>query len=173
MCFNKAVYGETVQDKRGMQLKFCSSKCQLQHTSPASLPLLIKVFSPEQTPKNFCNHARKVQDGHNELLFIQGNRSDADGNHIQLDITLCSGDGTEGFPKDTTYIVYYHRSAYKQLFVEYFVSKDMTPTKLLPYYGKTSVCDVLGVTLPDVIKGFISKALMAHQVQLSVENSNK
>jgi len=172
MCFSKAVYGETVQDKRGMLLKFCSRKCQLQHTSPGSLPLMVKVFSPMETPKNFSSHARKVQDDHTELLFIQGIRSDMDGNHMQLDITLCSGDGSENFPKDTTYIVYYHRSAYKQLFVEYFVSKDMTPTKLLPYYGKTSMHDILGATFPDVIKGFISKALMAHQVQLPVENSD-
>jgi len=65
--------------------------------------------------------------------------------------------------------VYYHRSAYKQLFVEYFVSEDMTPKDLLPYYGNMSVHDILGATFPEVIKGFICKALMAHRVQQTAE----
>lgn len=93
------MYGQTIQDKRGMTLKFCSRQCQLQHTSPGSLPLLVKVFSPKQVPENFFTNSRMVQDSHSEILFIQGTHSGPDGNHIRLDITLCSGNASEVFLK--------------------------------------------------------------------------
>ena len=163
-----AVYGLTVHHKSGMLLKFCSKRCQQQHTSPNSLPLLVKVFSPSEIPSNFTSYSRKVEEGHTELLFIQGYRSDPAGNHMKVDIALCSGDGSEDFPKNCMYVVYYHRQTFTQLFVEYFVTKDMTPLKPLPYYGNTSLHDIGSNTLSESIKIFITRAVVAHSIPLDV-----
>ena len=172
ICLKDAVYGLTVHHRNGMLLKFCSKECQQQHTSPASLPLLVKVFSPNQVPDNFMSYSRKIQEGHTELLFIQGYRSDPAGNHIKIDIALCSGDGSEDFPKNCMYIVYYHRSTFSQQFVEYFVTKEMAPLQMLPYYGKISLHDILGNTLSESIKIFVTKAIVAHNLPLDVALSN-
>ena len=172
ICLKDAVYGYTVHHGSGMLLKFCSKQCQQQHTLPTSLPLLVKVSSPNEVTSNFSSHSRKVQEGHTELLFIQGYRSDPAGNHIKVDIALCSGDGSEDFPKSSMYIVYHHREAFSQQFVEYFVTKDMTPLQALPYYGKTSLCDIMSSTLLESIKIFITKAIVAHNSSLDVAFSH-
>lgn len=155
-----------------MLLKFCSKQCQQQHKCIASLPLLVKVFSPSEVSSDFISQSRKIQDSHTELLFIQGYRSDPAGNLIRVDITLCSGDGSEDFPKDCKYIVYYHRDTFSQQFIEYFVTKDMTPLQLLPYYGKASLHDIVNNTLSESIKIFITKAIIAHSLPLDVALSN-
>ena len=156
-----------------MLLKFCSEKCQQQHTSPNSLPLLVKVFSPSQVPSNFMSYSRKVQESHTELLFIQGYRSDPAGNlMLKIDVALCSGDGSENFPDNCMYIVYYHRSTFSQQFLEYFVSKEMAPIQMLSYYGKTSLHDIIGSKLSESIKMFITKAIVAHNLPLDVALSN-
>ena len=155
-----------------MLLKFCSKRCQQQHTSPTNLPLLVKVFSPSQLPNDFIGYSRKIQDAHTEVLFIQGYRSDPGGNHVKVDIALCSGDGSDDFPESCTYIVYYHRGTFSQLFVEYYVSNDMTPLQMLPYYDKTSLHDIIGDTLPESIKEFVIKAFIAHSLPLDAALSN-
>ena len=172
ICLKDAVYGLTVHHRSGMLLKFCSKQCQQQHTSPISVPLLVKVFSPSEVPSDFTSYSRKVQEDHTELLFIQGYRSDPAGNHIKVEITLCSGDGSEDFPKNCMYIVYYHRDTFSQQFVEYFVTKDMSPLQVLPYYGKTSLHDIVSNTLSESIKIFVTKAIIAHDLPLDIELSN-
>ena len=156
----------------GMMLKFCSKQCQQQHTSPTTLPMLVKVFSPNQVPSDFMSYSRKIQESHTEVLFIQGYRSDPSGNHVKVDIALCSGDGSEDFPKSCMYIAYYHRSTFSQQFVEYFVSKDMMPLEMLPYYGKSSLHDIMGKSLSENIGIFITKAIVAHNLPLDVVLSN-
>lgn len=155
-----------------MLLKFCSKQCQQQHTSPTSLPLLVKVFSPSEVSNDFTSYSRKVQEGHTELLFIQGYRSDPAGNLIKVDVALCSGDGSENFPKDCMYIVYYHRDTFSQQFIEYFVTKDMTPLQALPYYGNISLHDIVSDTLSESIRIFVTKAVVAHSLPLDTALSN-
>ena len=155
-----------------MMLKFCSKQCQQQHRSPTTLPMLVKVFSPNQVPSNFMSYSRKIQESHTEVLFIQGYRSDPSGNHVKVDIALCSGDGSKDFSKSCMYVAYYHRSAFSQQFVEYFVSKDMMPLEMLPYYGKSSLHDIMGKSLSENIRIFITKAIVAHNLPLDVVLSN-
>ena len=134
--------------------------------------MLVKVFSPNQLPSNFMSYSRKIQESHTEVLFIQGYRSDPSGNHVKVDIALCSGDGSKDFPKNCMYVAYYHRSAFSQQFVEYFVSKDMLPLEMLPYYGKSSLHDIMGKSLSENIRIFITKAIVAHNLPLDVVLSN-
>ena len=172
ICLKDAVYGLTVRHRSGMLLKFCSKQCQQQHTSPTSLPLLVKVFSPSEVSSDFTSSSRKVQECHTELLFIQGYRSDSAGNHIKVDIALCSGDGSENFPNNCMYIVYYHRDTFSQLFIEYFVAKDMTPLQALPYYDNISLHDIISDTLSESIKIFVTKAVVARSLPLDTALSN-
>ena len=172
ICLKDAVYGLGVHHRSGMLLKFCSKQCQQQLISPTSLPLLVKVFSPSEVSSDFTSYSRKVQENHTELLFIQGYRSDSEGNHIKVDIALCSGDGSENFPNNCMYVVYYHRDTFSQQFVEYFVAKDITPLQALPYYGNISLHDVVSDTLSESIKIFVTKAVVAHSLPLDTALSN-
>lgn len=129
-----------------LKLKFCSEECQslcLQTSNsgnPTSAVIVSsdgKVFSigsphlqailPTLKPKCF-----PISESHTKVLHVFMQAENAKGYVIQKELILCIGDGTEGIPLGSKYVVHWSSTLHSQNFLEYHIDEEFLPT--LPVY---------------------------------------
>ena len=115
---------------------FCSEKCAIA-TGCVSVQPVIDFWDPTQNPPASFSRTCALSGEHKELVYIFAEYTSPKTGYRTFDITLCTGGGTEQFPKDKVYAVCYTRHVNQQLLFEFFLTDDLKVHKLV----KLSECD--------------------------------
>ena len=83
-------------------------------------------------PEKHMPKCGPVSGSHKKVLHVFSKRT-IDNTPCQEEIALCLGDGSDGYLLNKPYAVYYTRTIFWQLAVEFFVSEDMSPSEPLPF----------------------------------------
>lgn len=138
--------GPSYKESAETILRFCSEECKKVYViqpEPQS-----EIFSPnDQESENI-----KVPNGHREYvhLFSSGKLEDESGCFV-TSMSLCEGDGTNGFPFEHYYLNYHLRTPHYQCFYEFFVSDDLQPLDAISYSLET-VCNLFDESNEEDIK---------------------
>ena len=79
-------------------------------------------------------------------VYIEG--ISGDGLPYEGEIAVCRGDGTDGYPEQHPYSVYFSRSLQKQVIIEFFLSECFAPHLAVPF----AVSDSMTVAVIAMLK---------------------
>ena len=143
ICMEPASFGYSVRRHDGTEFNFCSDTCHKFSSTPEEAPTTLAVS--ELCGSDTRTH--KVAEEHAELLYIYLKGHFSSGQYGSVNITLCVGDGGEGFTADRVYAVYYCRTLLHQNLFEFFLDEQLQPAEPLPFadsdnakYAITGLC---------------------------------
>lgn len=94
----------------------------------------IVVAGPEESPPHLIqNRCGPISNSHTKVYHVYTQGLSYDGLPFQGEIAVCRGNGTDGYPEDHLYAVYFCRTSSKQVILEFFLSSSLAPDKPLPY----------------------------------------
>jgi len=156
---NPTSFGYSISHFDGRVYKFCSETCQtytsMSEDQNPSVLLVHDVF--DHFPPKMRTH--KLHQDHKEIMYVHLQGHFSSGWYGTVNITLCTNEGSNDFPKNMIYAVYYCRTLNQQNLFEFFISEDCQPFQPLPTASDKMKSVIEGLQRTGHVKDLISAAL--------------
>ena len=150
VCLDIAGFGSSMQLTKDLSINACSSNCAKFHprTSRITQTKVIVATPGETPPPGYQDRCCPLRPSHKKLFHVYIEGISGDGLPYEGEIAVCHGDGTDGYPEQQPYGVYFSRSLQKQVLIEFFLSECFAPHSAVPF----AVSDSMTVAVIAMLK---------------------
>jgi len=126
--------------------------------SEAANPSVLLVYDTfDGFPPRMRTH--KLRQDHKEIMHIHLQGHFSSGWYGTVNTTLCTSTGSDEFPENIVYAVYYCRTLNQQNLFEFFINEECQPFQPLPTASDKMRSVIEGLQRTNHVKDLISAAL--------------